>query len=839
VEKLDGGATMRLFESTAQDIRYALRVMKGSAGLTAVAVLSLALGIGATIAIFSVIYALTLRPLPVERPEQLVQVLGVLGEDLHTYAEWKIFRERQDIFSGVFAYNHSDVYFHLTNAKQQQEVEGTYVSGDYFSTLGVSAVLGRALQASDDKPGAPPVCVIGYRLWRRWYGQSRDVLGQTIRANGNEFVIVGVAPRSFFGVDVGGIPEIFMPLETERTYKDYPIRYGHQTPSLDDPATIISIAARLKPGISTNQVNAGLQVLGAEIYSALTSRPDGDKWHRAAPKSLSARSMQNGTSNEWLQDMDLVVLLMIMAAVALIIACANLGNLLLARAAKRRSEIATRLALGASRWRLVRQLLTESVALSAAGGAAGLLIARWGSQALLWTLSYPDDPLLLDLSWDAKLAAFAVSITLACALLFGLAPAFGATQISLSSAMNNGVTTGKPRSKFMNSALVVAQVALSVAVLASAGLLARTLQAFLAQDLGYDPKGVVTAQATWQGGGESPQPTAKVAEEILKAFRSLPGVTSASASWGPASSSHGLPQLTVPGPGGSEPRMGSYPTLVSSDFFKTRRTPLLAGRDFNDGDTGTSPPVAILSEALAKALFGAVNPVGLTFSEDDQDGSGRNYYVEVIGVVRDIQYRRPDYGPLFIFYRPVSQCGCSTMIMAFYEIRIAGAFAESFKRLENAAAAIDSRASLKFGLLSNVMDGVLRRNRAIAVIATTFGLFVALLAMIGVYGVTSHATAERTREIGIRIALGAERRDVLGMLLGEMMRVVCVGVVFGLTAVFPAAQIIQGAIWGVKTTDPLSLSFAICLMLLIAGIAAFLPARRAMRVDPMVALRYE
>jgi putative ABC transport system permease protein len=830
---------MRLFESTSQDIRYALRMMRGSAGLTAVAVLSLALGIGATIAIFSVIYALTLRPLPVERPEQLVQVLGVLGEDLHTYAEWKIFRERQDIFSGVFAYNHSDVYFHLANAKQQQEVEGTYVSGDYFSTLGVSAVLGRALQASDDKPGAPPVCVVGYRLWRRWYGQSRDVLGQTIRANGNEFVIVGVAPRSFFGVDVGGIPEIFMPLETERTYKDYPIRYGHQTSSLDDPATIISIAARLKPGISTNQANAGLQVLGAEIYSALTSGPDGNKWHRAAPKSLSARSMQNGTSNEWLQDMDVVVLLMIMAAVALIIACANLGNLLLARAAKRRSEIATRLAMGASRWRLVRQLLTESVALSVAGGVAGLLIARWGSQMLLWTLSYPDDPLLLDLSWDAKLAAFAVSITLACALLFGLAPAFGATQISLSSAMNNGVTTGRPRSKFMNSALVVAQVALSVAVLVSAGLLARTLQAFLTQDLGYDPKGVVTAQATWQGGGESQQRTAMLGEEILKAFRSLPGVTSASAFWSPASSSYRLPQLSVPGPGGSDRRMGSYSNLVSSGLFETRRTPMLAGRDFNDGDTATSPQVAILSETLAKALFGGVNPVGLRFREDDQDGSGRAYSVEVIGVVRDIQYRRPDYGPLLMFYRPVSQCGCSTMIMAFYEIRIAGAFAESSKRLENAAAAIDSRVSLKFGLLNNVMDGVLRRNRAMALIATTFGLFVALLAMIGVYGVTSHATAERTREIGIRIALGAERRDVLGMLIGEMMRVVCIGVVFGLAAVFPAAQIIQGAIWGVKTTDPLSLGFAICLMLLTAGIAAILPARRAMRVDPVVALRYE
>jgi hypothetical protein len=285
--------------------------------------------------------------------------------------------------------------------------------------------------------------------------------------------------------------------------------------------------------------------------------------------------------------------------------------------------------------------------------------------------------------------------------------------------------------------------------------------------------------------------------------------------------------------------MGSYSNLVSSDLFKTRRTPMLAGRDFNDGDTETSPPVAILSEALAKALLGAVNPVGRRFRENDGDDSGREYYVEVVGVARDIQFRRPDYGPLLIFYKPLSQCGCSTVIMGLYEIRTAGAFAETSKRLESAAAAIDSRVSLKFGLLSNAMDTVLHRNRAMALIATTFGLFVALLAVIGVYGVTSHATAERTREIGIRMALGAERADVFGMLLGEMMRVVCVGVVVGLGSVYPAAQIIQGAIWGVKTTDPVSLGFAVCLMLVVAGVAALLPARRAMRVDPMVALRYE
>lgn len=832
---------MRYFDSFLHDLRSALRMMRSNRGLTAVAILSLALGIGATVAIFSVIYALALRPLPVQHPEQLVEVLGVLNADLHSYAEWKIFRERQDIFSDVLAYNYYDVDFQIASPTGKQQIEGSYVSGDYFSTLGVSTVLGRALQVNDDQPGARPVCVLGYGLWRRLFNQSQDVLGRTIRVNGNEFVVVGVAPKSFFGVEVGNILEIFMPLEAQRTYRDYPMRYGHHTPSLDDPATMIQLAGRLKPGMSVAQANAGLQVLGAAIREALLSRPDGNKWQRAAPRTLSAQSMAHGTTDTWLQSMNVVVLLMAMATVALIIACANLGNLLLARAAKRRSEIATRLALGATRWRLVRQLLTESAALSVAGGLAGLLLARWGSQALIWALSYPpDDLILLDLSWDAKLAAFAVGLTLACALLFGLAPAFSATQMSLSSVMNNGAATGRPRSKFMNSALVVVQVALSVALLVSAGLLARTLQAFLTADLGYDPKGVVTAEATWQDVGESRQRTAMVGEEILKAFRSLPGVASASAFWTPASTGYSrLPQLSAPGPGGSDRRMGAYSNLVSSGLFETRRTPILAGRDFNDGDTATSPQVAILSEALAKALFGGVNPVGLRIREDDQEGSGRAYFVEVIGVVRDIQYRRPDYGPLLMFYRPVSQCGCSAVTMGIYEIRAAGPFAETTKRLQSAAAAVDSRVSLKFGLLTYAMDTVLHRNRAMALIATTFGLFVGLLAMIGVYGVTSHATAARTREIGVRRALGAEQGDVLRMLLREMMRVVTIGVLFGLGAAFSAGAILREAIWGVKITDPLSIGFAICLMLVVAGIAAFLPARRATRVDPLVALRYE
>ena len=826
---------MNLLHSVGEDIHFAFRMMKRSLGLTAMAVLSLASGIGATIAIFSVIYALALRSLPVQRPDQLVEVARGDEINLHSYTEWKLFRDKQNIFSDVLAYNYFDIDFHIGPANQQA-VSGLYVSGDYFRSLGVPAVFGRILQPSDDQPGAPPVCVLAYSLWRRLYSQSRDVLGRAILVNGNEFQIVGVAPRPFFGVDIGHTPEIFMPLEAERTFRDYQLLYGRQTPSLDDPSgTILSFVGRLKPGVNVSQANAGLQVLAPEIYKALPPRPDQSNGQSVARRPFAARPL---TSGAWLQDMDMMLLLMIMAAVALVIACANLGNLLLARAAKRQGEIATRLALGASRWRLVRQLLTESVALSVIGAALGLLVARWGTQALVWALSWPPDiTISLDLSWDTRLVVFAVGITLFSALLFGLTPAIGATQISLNSAMNNGVTTGKRRNRLTNSALVAVQVALSVALLVSAGLLARTLQAFLAQDLGYDSKGVLVAQASKQGAGENPQREPVVGEELLRTFRSLPGVTSAS--WSRISSRMKGPQLTFSGPTGSERQLGSYLIYASSDFFGTKRTPILAGRDFTAGDSGTSFPVAILSEDLAKVLFGGVNPVGLRFRENDSRINGQDYTVEVVGVAKDIQYRKPGYAPLPILFRPVSQCDSSCSGIGSYEIRTVGPFAETVKRLEAAAANVDPRVVLKCDPLSNAMNGVFHRNRAVAWIASTFGLFVGLLAMLGVYGVTSYATAERTREIGIRMALGAQRGNVLSIVFGETMWTVCIGAALGAGVSVAAGGMLRGMLWGVKPTDPLSFGFAICLMLLIAGIAAFLPARRAMSVDPMVALRYE
>ena len=810
--------------------------MRRSLTLTAVSVLSLGLGIGATFAIFSVIYALALRPLPVWQPHRLVEVARASGANIHTYAEWRIFRDRQNIFLNVLAYNYFDTNFDITYSKQEQEVSGFYVSGNYFTVLDVPAAFGRTLESSDDQPGAQPVCVLGYGLWRQLYGQSKNILGQSIRVDGNEFQIVGVAPRSFFGVDIGYMPEIFMPLEAEKAYKDYPLLYGRQTPSLDDPnATILSFVGRLKPELSVTQANAGLQVLAPEIQSALSPSSD-EANERVMRISLVARPMPNGTSDTWLQDMDMMLLLITMAIVALIIACANVGNLLLARATKRRSEIATRLTLGATRWRLIRQLLTESATLSVVGAVVGLFIAHWGRQALLWAISFPGEPVLLDSSLDARLVVFALAVVVSCAMLFGLAPAIRATDVSLYSAINSGTTTSKRGKRFANSLLVVVQIGLSMTLLVCAGLLARTLHALLAQDPGYDPKGVLVAHAELQGARESPERQAFIGNQLLNEFRSLPGI--ASASWSRPSSTV-VGRLTASGPAGPERSSGSYLISVSSDFFKTRRTPILAGRDFNDSDTDKSVPVGILSEDLARTLFGRENPIGLAFREHDRGDKGGGYSVEVVGVSKDIQYRRPADEPLPILYRPVSQCTDSCSGLGSYEIRAAGRSVETVKLLTNLAANVDPRILLKCEPLTNAVKTVVHRNRAMALIATVFGLFVGVLAMIGVYGVTSYATAERTREIGIRMALGAQPSKVLRMLIGEMIRVVCIGIGLGVGAAFAAGRLIGGIIWGVKTTDPISFGFAICLILLVSVIAALLPARRAMRVDPMVILRFE
>lgn len=823
-------------ETLWQDIRFGARQLRRNPGFTAVAVLSLALGIGATTAIFSVMYALILRPLPVLEPDRLVEVASSYWGNRHPYAEWKQFRDTQDIFSGISAYNSVHTNFNLADGERKQPVSGLYVTGDFFHMLGVSAILGRTLTASDDQPGSAPVCVIGYGLWQLLYGKSPDVIGRMLSLNGHAFQVVGVAPRSFFGVEVGDKAEVFAPLESQRTFHDYQMLYGRPTPTLDSPhATLLKIIGRLKPGASASQANARLRILGPEIHKALPPVIN-DITGRPFPlDTFIALPMPNGISLPWRVYGETVVLLTMMAGVVLLIACINLGNLLLARATRRQGEIATRLALGATRWRLIRQLLTEGITLSVAGAAVGLIVAHWGGKALVSAISFPGEQTFLDLSWDPRLVAFTVGTTLLCALLFALAPAIRATRLSLYSAMNNNWTVGRGRHRFSHAVLIVAQMTLSMALIVCAGLLIRTVRALSAKDPGYEAKGVLVVDTSWEGKDDSPRRQAFVGDELLEEFRSVPGVISASRSTTAFRSN--LPIVIIPRPGDSELRYRSLLIFVSPCFFRTRRTPMLSGRDFSPEDNMTSLPVAILSEEAAKTFFTGVNPLGLRYREDDGESNGQEYSVEIVGIAKDIDYRRPNDAPLPIVYRPASQCpACSPL--GRYELRFAGPTPDLTKRLKNSSASVDSHLALNFHLMADESRGI-EQKRAAALIATFFGLLTGVLAMIGVYGVTSYATSQRTREIGIRMALGAQPGNVSWMVLRETITVVFVGVAFGVAAGFSAAQTIRGMLYGVTPTDPLTFVFAACLMLLVAGIAAFLPARRASKTEPIIALRFE
>ena len=824
-------------ENLFRDFRYGLRQLRKSPGFTAVAMLTIALGIGATTAIFSVMYALLFRPLPVLEPDRLVELAASWG-NRYSYAEWKEFRDRQDIFSSISAYNWVDTNFNLAGGEEKQPVSGLYVTGDFFHTLGVSAILGRTLMASDDRPGSAPVCVIGYGLWQRLYGKSPDAIDRRLSLNGHALQVVGVAPRSFFGVEVGDKAEVFMPLESERTFQDYRMLYGRQTPSLDSPrATLLRILGRLKPGVGVSQANARLRVLGPAIYRAALP-PDDEEIERIPNLTLVARSIGNGICNLRYRYSEALWLLLMMVAVVLLIACLNLANLLLVRSTARQREIATRLAVGASRWQLVRQLLAESTAFTFAGTAGGLILAHWGSAMLVSAVSIPREPLFLDLSWDLRVAAFCTGTTALCALLIGLAPALRATGVSVYSAMKSGSMTLAGSSRFSGVPLIVTQVALSMVLLVGAGLLARTVQTLLAKDPGYEPRGLLLAEADLGESHESPERQAFVADQLLTEFRSVPGVISV-ARVGSQAWQNTKPNVIIQMAWGPERRYCTFILLVSPDFFSTRHTPLVAGRAFTKDDGKTSPAVAILSETAAHSFFPGVNPIGMTYRQIDWDRNGQGDPVEIVGIVKDMQYQRPDSAPLLVVYRPISQGAISGFTMGQYELRFAGSLSEVTARLKEVARGVDTHLSLYIRMMSGDINRTIQRERLTAMIAIFFSLLTVTMAVIGIYGVTSYVVSQRTFEIGVRIALGAQRGNVYRMILRGAIVAVAAGIVLGGTAGFFLARTIQQMLYRVTPGDPLTFAAAACLMLFVATVAALIPAYRASKVDPLTALRAE
>lgn len=825
-------------ESVGQDVRYALRMMRASPGFTAVAILSLALGIGANTAIFSLIDTVLLRYLPVNHPEQLVQVKIAGFGGTHTNPIWEQLRDRQDVFSGFFAYGTER--FNLSPGGEARYAPGDWVSGDYFNALGVRPFIGRTLMPQDDKRGCPAVAVLSYDFWQREYGGSTAVLGKNISLEAHPFEIVGVAQPGFSGVEVGRSTGLFVPICSEAVILG-------EASNLDHRSTWwLMIIGRPKPGVSPQQARARLNTLAPVVFRA-TLPPD---WRADMQKSyLSAKfdlvPAANGFSGLRFQYRSALIALMVVVGVVLLIACANVANLLLARATVRQREFAVRLALGAGRWRLIRQLLTESLILSVGGAILGALFAQWSSRLLVGMLASRGVPVFLDLTLDGRILAFTMAIAAATALLFGVAPAIRSTRVQPHSAMKtNSRGTVEGRSRFnLGKALVIGQLALSLVLLVAAGLLLGTFLKLANMEPGFHQDHVLLMNVGLRNGHFPPEQRASLYSEILGKIRATPGVESASSSdVTPVSFSQWDQNVVVDGYAAkSLDDTDVFFNRVSDGFFETLGTPLLAGRDFNVHDETDATPVAIVNASMALKFFGKGSPLGKHFRV--QEGNATGPPVEIVGLVGDARYLslRDDIPPTAYlpFKRNDAKKALERGLSQNFEIRSGSGSDDIIPGLRSAVSQVNRGISVEFTPLSTQVAQSLSRERLLAMLSSFFGALALLLATIGLYGVMSYNVARRRGEIGIRMALGAERSKVVRMVLGETVLMVGIGLALGAAVALAAARLVQSFLFDMKPTDPATLAGALLILALAGAFAGYLPARRAARMDPMAALREE
>jgi predicted permease len=832
-----------------QDLRYGARMLRRSSGFTVVAVLSLAIGIGANTAIFSVIDALMLKTLPVQNPEQLVTLRTNDSGFYSSYPSFERYSDLTQVFSNASAICLVDRYNVTTNSPigaAAPQVGIALVSGNYFSTLGVDTVIGRTLTADDDRlPGGHPVAVISYGYWEGRFERVADVVGRTLTLNNTTYTILGVTPRGFSGDWIGQPTDVWIPIAMQSQVM--PEKPGLLT---NPSANWVRIVARLKPNVTIPQAQAAAQVSYQQILREKAGpNPPYEELQQIAQAQLGLDSAARGFSLQRQSMAQPLVIVMIVVGLVLLITCANLATLLLARAAARQQELAVRRALGASRSRLVRQLLTESFLLVLIGGALGVLLAAWGTNALATFLGSGlprmgfSTPVTvsLNLHLDARMLAFTAAVCLITGLLFGLVPAFRASQVALASALNRrGADSGAARFS-LGKGLVILQVALSLLLLSSAGLFVRTLRNLKSQDIGIDRQHLLLVwTAPFQAGRSGPA-IATLYQTAQERISSLPGVLAASPSnsgWltggGRGSGSEGLTvegQAPKPGLAGGIGR-----AAVGPGFLATVGMQLLEGRDFTEQDNkDAAPHVAIINETLARFEFGDQNPVGKRFGQRGETG----YPWEIVGVVKDGKdrnLREQNLGMVYVPYRQLTD-KLGMMCLAVHTV---GNPADIAARVRQELSDIDpSLPVLNIDTVEEQLDGVLVQERLTATLASIFGVLAALLACLGLYGVIAYTVARRTNEIGIRLALGAPPAGVLRMILKESMVLVLVGVVIGISLTLAVTRLISAMLFGVSATDPLTIGATTLLLIMVAALASLLPARRAARVDPMVALRYE
>ena len=813
-----------MLDTLWQDSRHAIRALRNDPGFAAVTALSLALGIGANTAIFSLIDAVMLKTLPVSHPEQLLQVTaGGGGGGYFSNPVWEQIRDRQDVFSGIGAY--CRWAFDLASGGEARHVDGAYVSGGFFETLGVPAVLGRTLTPEDDRRGCPGRAVLTHGFWQREYGGRTDILRRSISIDRHPFEIVGVAAQGFNGTEVGASLDLIVPLCAEK------ILHGDTTLLDADPSgRWLRILGRPRPGISASQASTHLRALAPEVFRATVrskwSAQEREKWLRL---SLTAQSAATGLSYLRENYRQALFILMAIAGMVLLIGCGNMSNLLLARGAARHREIAIRVALGSGRGRLIRQLLTESLLLSFLGTGLGVLLAVWGAGLLVKFLDVS-----LNLTPDPRVLGFTAGIALLTGLLFGLAPAWRGARADPMAAMkagSRGVVPGSGAGS--GKLLVVGQVALSMVLVAGAGLLLSTFWRLAVLDPGFDAGRVLIAALDLRGSGYTPERREAVFRQILESIRATPGVESASLSdFTPMLQGRRIHDLSIES--GAGPSQVFF-NAVSDRYFATMGTARVAGRDFNGHDTSASQAVAIVNQTMAKQIFRGASPVGRRFRIRTGDTLGDP--IEIVGVVKDAKYSDLRQEIPATVYTVWSQ---NHFPFPNIEIRPkAGAPNALITGVKSAVASVDAGTSIKFTTLADEMARTLERERLLATLAGFFGGLALLLAIIGLYGVMSYNVTRRRSEIGIRMALGAERRQVIRMVMGEVAVMIGCGISVGLGVTLAATRLVASFLYGIRPNDPLTLFLAAGVLAAAVGAAGYWPARRASRLDPMASLREE
>jgi len=814
-----------------QDVRYGLRVLMKTPAVTGVAILTLALGIGANTAIFSLADAFLWRKLPVKDPEQLVFVYARLPggrtQGSFPYATYERLRDSNHSLSGLFAYDDSHVA--VTIDGQPEYVDADFVSGSYFDVLGVGAARGRTFAADDDQPGRPVVAVISDRYWQRRFARDPAVVGRTLYAGKVPVTVVGVTPPGFFGRKaVGKSADVVLPMFIQP-------RLG-----LKDHDTF-GVMARLEPGVSAAQAREDLDL----IYRRALMATAGAALSPQGAREIGQRAIQlapgvRGTTGEGTDLGTQLPILLAVAGIVLLIACVNVANLQLARATARQKEIAVRLSIGAGRGRLVRQLMTESAILAILGGALGLLLAGWSVELLTAVLSRGRPPIVFSFGANERLLAFTAAVSLLAGVLFGLVPALSATRVDVSPMFTGGAerSTSGPWRRRTAQWLVVSQMALSLALLVGAGLLIRTLQRLYSVDPGFEREKVLLTWVMPALHGYSEARESSLYRELLVRMNAIPGVQSATLSR--YRLVFGRPYRDVwvrdAVPAFTEGRR-VYCGVVGPRFFETMGIGVLQGREFSVADDAAAPRVAIISESVARAAFPGGGALGqrIGFARPHTGGDAL-----VIGVVRDLNRRLVDPRPEEAVYIPVGQAPPDSLGQMNLVLRTTANPVSIAAALRNAVGSIDKDLTVE-GLETQAqeIDEYLGARRSLAEALGFFGALALLLAAIGLYGTMSHAVSRRTREIGIRLALGAQRTDMLWMVLREASLQVVAGIVVGALIARAAARLIASILFGVGVADPATFAAAILVMTATALAASYLPARRATRVDPAVSLRYE